>query len=295
MSFSPEANTSASQSSMDIWAKLLDQKLQPLHAKVDKVLSTSSHINDLEKEIKFLKTENVTLKKRLESLESYSRKNNIRIYNLPESRNEDIENVVINLANRHLLHEHTKFDGRTFETVHRLGRAKSGTTRVVIARFCNFKDKKALLSVRKSVKEKEDISMSDDYSAETVQNRREVFPVYKAIQDKLKVNGEPDSDVYLKQDKLYFKGKWYNPDDLENLPSGFSPAELSTPQKNGITAFFSKRSPLSNHYKCEFKLHVETYNCLEQYLMIQKASLFGGQHSQLQKRCVECRGWKDIV
>ena len=52
MSFSSEA------SDMDKWAKLLDQKLQPLHKKVDQVLSTSTHMNGLENEIKLLKIEN---------------------------------------------------------------------------------------------------------------------------------------------------------------------------------------------------------------------------------------------
>ena len=160
-----------------------------------------------------------------------------------------------------------------------MGKAKSGTTRTVIARFCSFKDKKTLLGVRKSLKAKESISMSDDYSTETSQRRREVFPVFKAIQSKLKELGEPHSEVYLKQDKLSLKGKWYNPDELDKLPAGFSPSELSTPEKNGITAFYSKRSPLSNHYICDFKVKGETYNCLEQYLMIQKANLFGDHQS----------------
>ena len=186
---------------------------------------------------------------------------------------------MINLVNKHLPYRQTKFDERTFENVHRIGRAKSETTRIVIARFCNYKDKRSLISVKGSLREKENVSMSDDYSTETAQNRKEIFPVYKSIQEKLEELGEPCNTVYLKQDKLSFKGKWYTVDELENLPTVFSPSELNIPQKNDVAAFFSRRSPLSNHYKCDFKVKGEAYNCLEQYLMIQKATLFGDQQS----------------
>ena len=232
-------------------------------------------MNGLENEIKLLKIENQSLE---EKIENYSRKNNIRLYNIPENRNADIEDVVINLVNKHLPYKQTEFDERTFENVHRIGRAKSETTRIVIAHFCNYKDKRSLMSVKGSFREKENVSMSDDYSTETAQNHKEIFPVYKSIQEKLEELGEPCNTVYLKQDKLSFKGEWYTADELENLPTGFSP-ELSTPQKNDVTAFFSRRSPLSNHYKCDFKVKGEAYNCLEQYLMIQKAILFGDQQS----------------
>ena len=274
MSFSPETSDLE-----DKWAKLLDQKLQPLHEKVDQVLSSTTHVKGLENEIKLLKSENQSLKEKIENLENYSRKNNIRLYNIPENKNEDIESIVIDLANRHLHYGQSKFNERTFKNVHRLGRAKSGITRHVIARFCNYKDKKLLLGIRGSLKERERISISDDYSVDTAQNRKEIFPAYKAIQEKLQESGESNNEVYLKQDKLSFKGKWFAVDELENLPTGFSPSELSTPHKNDITAFFSRRSPLSNHYKCVFKVKGETYNCLEQYLMIQKATLFGDQQS----------------
>ena len=41
-----------------------------------------------------------------------------------------------------------------------------------------------------------------------------------------------------------------------------------------VLLFYTKASPLSNHYLSEFIVDKRTYNCLEQYLMFQKAMYF---------------------
>ena len=41
-----------------------------------------------------------------------------------------------------------------------------------------------------------------------------------------------------------------------------------------ILLFYSKNSPLSNHYLAQFIEERQTYNCMEQYLMFQKAMFF---------------------
>ncbi|XP_064635250.1 uncharacterized protein LOC135492621 isoform X2 [Lineus longissimus] len=43
------------------------------------------------------------------------------------------------------------------------------------------------------------------------------------------------------------------------------------------TLFFGKDSPFSQHYPCNFKIGSVTYNCAEQYMMHQKAVVFGDQ------------------
>lgn len=42
-----------------------------------------------------------------------------------------------------------------------------------------------------------------------------------------------------------------------------------------FTFFFGKKSPFSQFYPCQFTVDGVTYNCAEQYMMHQKALLFG--------------------
>lgn len=42
-----------------------------------------------------------------------------------------------------------------------------------------------------------------------------------------------------------------------------------------VTAFYSYKDFLSNHYRCKFTVHGITFNCLEQFLMYCKAKFFG--------------------
>ena len=58
------------------------------------------------------------------------------------------------------------------------------------------------------------------------------------------------------------------------MPSELQPKNVSTPQKNGITAFFSKNSPLSNHHMANQRVEGTDYSSNEQYYMQQKALCF---------------------
>ena len=52
------------------------------------------------------------------------------------------------------------------------------------------------------------------------------------------------------------------------------PERVATPSNDETVLFFTKASPLSNHYKCNFVVNGKKYNCVEQYLMASKALHF---------------------
>ena len=197
MSFSPD------MSQNEVMAALLDQKLQPLHEKLDTALGISSEIAKLQDEVQELKSKNVSLQKKVESLEKYSRKNNLRIYNLKEARDENLELKFTDIINGHLAKHRgsNPFDGRTFEAVHRIGKPKQGKPRTVIARFCNHKDKQLVFGLRNDLKEENNISISDDFTQEEIKRRNQIYPIFKLIQHAL--SHSPDHDkkqLQLKQD-----------------------------------------------------------------------------------------------
>ena len=276
MSFSPE------MSQTDIISALLDQKLQSLHEKLDTVLGVSSKVKVLEGQVKELSEENQNLHRKVESLEKYSRKNNLRIYNLKETSGVQLELVIIKIFNECITaHQgYEPFDSRTFEAVHRIGGAKHGKTRTVLARFCNFKDKHFAFQLKQQLKQGYNISISDDFTREAEDRRNQIYPIFKSIQHFQ--NQKPAQErkpVTLKQDKLILDGKVYSVDNLDSLPTDFKPSMLCTKTKNNITAFFRQGSPLSNHHACKFTVNGESYTSAEQYLMAAKVELFGDHES----------------
>ena len=80
--------------------------------------------------------------------------------------------------------------------------------------------------------------------------------------------------VQFKNDLLKLDSKKYGLDDISHLPDQINPAYTFTPRKKSIVAFFTKFSPLSNHYISPFEISGKRYNCVEQYLMFRKAMTF---------------------
>ena len=233
------------------------------------------------KELDFLKVETRELRDKVEKLENYSHRTNIRLYNIKESKEENLEDLLVQVMNKYLSPWNWLLTDRNFESLHRLGKPLKDQTCVGIARFSSYKDKKPLLSVKKQIKLHEGIGISDDYSSAIEEKRKQLFPICKAIrQHKLKETGLT-TNVYLKMDKLMVDGKQYTVENIDSLPVKYKLENLFTPSGQGITAFFTRNSPLSNHYKCQFVLEGEKYNCMEQYIMSAKAALFEDQQSVL--------------
>ena len=248
---------------------LLDEKILPLQEKLSRLNTTfsSSKIEKLEKENSDLKTEVKALKNKLVTNELYLRKNNVRFYGIKETgskhQREDCEAVVL----AKLQDTYPEVNSRSFERVHRLGPPKQGYSRPIIARMGHYKDKMMLFARRKILKEKTGISISDDFPKEIEEKRKEMYPIYRHAQ-------ETGYNTQLKGDKLFVNGRVYTPETLQQLPPVLRPELVFSPSQNGITAFFTKASPLSNHFITNFSVDNEVFNCVEQFLMKQKAMFF---------------------
>ena len=147
MSFSPE------MANLDSLSELLDKELQPLHEKVDKVIGISKDVTKLQNEIKFLKAENKELRDKVDKLENYSQRNNIRLYNIRERMNENLDEFLVHMINKYLSLSDRWFTDSSFKNVHRLGKSERDQTWVVIARFNSFKEKQHLLKIKQQIKQ----------------------------------------------------------------------------------------------------------------------------------------------
>ena len=82
-------------------------------------------------------------------------------------------------------------------------------------------------------------------------------------------------------DKLYINNQKFTKDTMHSLPERLQPQRIFTKSKDNMTAFFTRNSPLSNHFPSPFKINGESFGCLEQYMMVEKARTFGDQEAEV--------------
>ena len=290
MSFSPETHTVIDKKEWrSILSDLLEEKFEtymsPLQAELAEVkkdikILKSNHektTTSLQQKINNLETENTALKQQIEKVESYQRKNNLRIIKLKESSGENLEVRVTGLFNE-FLHSENRFGPRTFKRIHRLGKFKKYSDRMVMVRFAHYKDKITALQAREALKKKYNIILTDDMSQQMDSDNRALYPIFAALRDLKKHDDQAAiQSLKLRGDKLMLNDKSYGVKDIGRLPQPFTLDNLFNVSRNGITGFFRSYSKLSNHFKCTFNVRDVAYTSMEQFLMYEKARVFNDQ------------------
>ena len=236
---------------------------------------TAKTLDHLKRECDLAKAENNLLRQQLSKLESFQRKNNLKIVGLSENKGENIEIAVISIFNEFLQTAY-KFDGKTLKHIHRLGPFQKGRKRDVLARFANFKDKLTALEMKEKIRAKYGILLFDDLPLDIERAHKKLHPVLQALRHVKETSGSESEvrSVRLKNGSLILNGRSYTQNNLHELPLSLQTDKLFTLTNEDKTAFFRGYSPLSNHYECKFEVRGETYTSMEKYLMVQKAKLF---------------------
>ena len=125
------------------------------------------------------------LENKHEYLENMSMRNNIKILGLPEDKNrekswEDTEQIVKETINKEL---EISSEEIQIERAHRVGKPQDGQPRPVVARFCPWKQKEAILAIARK-KKPTNVRFFQDLSSRTLQRRAEKIP--KLIQERKK-------------------------------------------------------------------------------------------------------------
>lgn len=246
-----------------------DQKIDStrLDGKIEQLKSTTQqNARDLES----LRKENKELKDKILMEECYSRRNNLQFIGMPESRFENCERAIVGLC------QSVGFDVGPWSVVrcHRLGQYKKNRCRPIIVKFQHFKDRDMIWQSRRVIKSQHNIIVTEDFPVEVMDRRRQLYPIVDAAFN----YRDPSNPTYrfnarIIIDKLLVNGVSYSVDTLDQLPLPLRPESIFTKEKDDTVVFFTKNSPLSNHFPCVFTLN-KTYNCVEQYLMEQKALQF---------------------
>ena len=226
-----------------------------------------------------LKQENMKLKQQTSNLESYSRRNNLLLKNVPESEDNEItcETVVKKIMKFHLTKDNDEdnhlIDRMTFIRCHRLGAQDTNNRRVrpMIIRFNNFSDRQWIWQKRFLLKDSR-FSLHENFSGDVEYNRRKLYPIYNAARKM-----EDNTRVTLNADALIINSVKYTVDTLNELPGKLHPRNF-THRANENTHVFggllSEFDSLSNYGRTVFTYGDIVYSSSEQAIQHSKALKF---------------------
>lgn len=107
-------------------------------------------INELETKTITLEEENCCLKRKINEIEQYTRRPNIRIFGVQEENQEKLTEKILKIFDEKLSLKNLNY--RDIETCHRIGRVINGKPRPVFIRFAQYHIKAEVMSKRKGLK-----------------------------------------------------------------------------------------------------------------------------------------------
>ena len=196
-------------------------------------------------------------------LDTYIRRDNLIIQQVPVKHQEDCDSLVRGIFKQ------MKVDGANhmrFVRVHRL-KGNSQDPPPIICRFSHYEDRMKVWQKRGELKGTKTI-IQEDFHPFITERRKTLYPVLKAAR-------ELHMKCTLAGDRLVIEGKSYTPETLHKLPETLQPFAVGMKESTDVVAFFTNRCPLSNFHKTKIKDGEYEYHSTEQYLQHNRA-LFAG-------------------
>ena len=227
--------------------------------------------------------ENLKLKQKLNHLENYSRRDNLVIRGIAETKDEVCETIVKNFCKDKMKLDSVFIDSIKIVRCHRLGERQHGKPkwiRPIIVRFYNFGDRQQVWGARSKLAGTP-YGVTENFTGETEYNRKRLYPIFKAAKKMQKY----EKKVYMYEDTLILNNIRYTVKDLDNLPEDVHPKKFCS-KRNDTTEVFggilSEHSTLSNWSPSQIQYKNNVYVNLEQAYMHIKA-LENGDNAAAQK------------
>ena len=203
---------------------------------------------------------------------------------IPEEEGESNDNCAEKVTEEILHHIGLQLRETSVQKCHRMGRLPKPTAggprrtrpRGILTKFSWQRDRDYIWDNRRKFKKDEEnahpnIWVNEHYPREIQLKRNELQPVLSLLKK---------SDKYRKisslvGDRLIVDGEGYTCDDFDRLPDDIDVQSLYTQTEGGVTYFFRKRSPLSNHHPAPFDIGGVVYSCSEQYYYAEMAKACG--------------------
>ena len=238
----------------------------------------SEAINEIRETIQYtietVNIENNTLRKKINSLENYSRRSNLVIRGIPEQETEtpeSCEQLVRAFFKNQLKLSDNFTAGVKFVRCHRIGAKPADGqrwVRAMIVRFHSFDQRQAVWFSRKELASTS-YSLNENFANETEYNRKKLYPIFKAARQL------PEYEkVFLVEDTLIVDNNRYTVDTIHLLPTNLHPRNYCCKSNNDTLVFggiMSEHNCFSNWSPAEFEFENFQYKNLEQAYMRHKA------------------------
>lgn len=194
----------------------------------DELERTKERVMNLEYGQNIILDELNSLRKFVDNEETINRKNNLVLFNFPESQNETISILMDNftaLLNNKL---HIDANKNEFDYVRRIGGRKARSPRPVLIRCITTWRKHELLSANPALKN-EGMSLAEDLPPKTRRIRKELIPFMLEAR-------QQGHQASLRRDRLMIDGALYSLDQLRKRREG-----RSRPLADDVTSSPMKR------------------------------------------------------
>ena len=215
--------------------------------------------------IENLKAENMQLKGKLNTQENNTRRNNLIIKGIPETRYqkliEFVQEFVGDLTGRYNVN---------IEKVHRLGRQtfQNNRPRAILVRFASTTDRDNLWNARRELRGSK-FYIEEDFPPEIQATRRKLLPVMAEARRR-------NHRCELLKDKIKIDGRLYGLDNLSSLPKEIK--DGSRWSKSQVS-FFGELCPASNFHPAKFTYDGKNFENSEKALFYIQAITFDDQEN----------------
>lgn len=166
-------------------------------------------LQQLQEDNAHLEADLAAAKARAIKLENYTRRENIRLLNVPENEEENCKEIVREVMDAVKMEGANKVE---FHAVHRTGKQRNdGKPRAIIARFVNREARNDFWNRRKELANSpnhQNVVLVPDYAYETAKEQKKLS---NALRNARKLNLTP---AYIKKGRLFVQGNSYLADSI---------------------------------------------------------------------------------
>lgn len=211
--------------------------------------------------------------------QAFARRHNIVVFGISDNNSVETDTK---LAHK-FFKDRMGITGLNILHTYRLGllnRSPNGN-RPLVVKFANIQDKWLVWNNKSKIKydQANPVRIQEDLPKKLREDNRVLQRIAKAA------NTTGIGVAKVKDYKVVINGRTFSSYNLKDLPPELQPQAVYTPRSHNAVVFFTKNSPLSNHFYAPFTLDGKRFVCIEQYLAYSKAML--SQNEALARRALE--------
>ena len=275
--------------------KSMKEAIHTLTSNSETLVSNNPIVQSTSKKVKTLKLENARLTRQVQVLTSEQNKLQQKIANMeqrslenavvfrgiPEDMNETdysmrekvFHEISFTLEGENPTIKLAMAKNMVIKKCKRVGRFSRTRARPITVEFLQCQDVEYIMENKNFLQR--GIYVDREYVAEIERKRRILLPILKAAKQ---VN-DYKKKCRLEKDKVVINGKHYGTDNLHQLPEDLDVFDITTKSNSDCIGFFGALNPLSNFYESRFEVDGVEYISSEQYIQLQKATMFNDASS----------------